>query len=201
MAKNIKNNSSSFVCCPCCNVKVRKYRLAQHVLKIHNLYLKDLLIRAKVYEELQYWFQQINQWLSKYMPNCYSYYEIDILKIMFAEEVLGYKYCMIIDFVDISKYTYMSTEEEYREKAIKLRKIFNEIKLYLTDLQNINEIKHYNSEHDIDWNECNSYETRFGKKYLGYLRRESKNSKFGSYPLHDDYSEGSNPEGFTNIDY
>lgn len=35
----------------------------------------------------------------------------------------------------------------------------------------------------------------------GYLRREDNDSKFGSYPLHDDYSEDSNPDKFTNLDY
>ncbi|WP_026736357.1 hypothetical protein [Fischerella sp. PCC 9605] len=197
MVKSIKHNSSPFASCPCCNVKVRQYRLAQHVLKVHKVHLRDLLIRAKVYDELQYWFKQVDQWLDKYMPNCYSYNEVDILKVMFAEEILGYKYCKIIDFIDTHKYS----EEEYREKTIKLRKIFDELKSCLTGLQNFHEIQEYNSERNINWHECNSYETRFGKKYLGYLRRESKNRRFGSYPLHDDYSEESNPEGFTNLDY
>lgn len=56
-------------------------------------------------------------------------------------------------------------------------------------------------EHDISWEELNTYETRFGEKYIGYLRREYDNSRFGSYPLHDDYSEESDNEGSTNLDY
>lgn len=190
-----------FVLCPCCNVKVREDRLAQHVLKVHKVHIKDLLISAKVYEELQYWFEQVDQWLDKHMSNCYSYYEIDILKIMFAEKVLGYKYPEIMNVIDTHKYSSIWTEKEYREKTIKLIIIIDDVKSDLTNLEDFIEIKGSNSERDIDWHECNSYETRFGKKYLGYLRRESQDSRFGSYPLHDDYSEESNPEEFTNLDY
>lgn len=41
------------------------------------------------------------------------------------------------------------------------------------------------------WNDCNTIDRSDGSKYLGYLRREYESSRFGSYPIHDDYSEES----------
>ena len=42
--------------------------------------------------------------------------------------------------------------------------------------------------------EINGYENDFAEKYIGYLRRENEGSKYGSYPLHDDYTEESFPD-------
>ena len=42
-----------------------------------------------------------------------------------------------------------------------------------------------------DWYECNTVDSIDGSKYLGFERREYQDSRFGSFPLHDDYSEDS----------
>lgn len=44
---------------------------------------------------------------------------------------------------------------------------------------------------DPSWYDCNSVDQMDGSKYLGYYRREYEGSRFGSFPLHDDYSEES----------
>lgn len=42
-----------------------------------------------------------------------------------------------------------------------------------------------------DWYECNSVDRMDGSKYIGYYRREYEDRQFGSFPVHDDYSEES----------
>lgn len=42
-----------------------------------------------------------------------------------------------------------------------------------------------------DWYECNTVDPIDGSKYLGFERREYKDSRFGSFPLHDDYGDES----------
>jgi len=104
------------------------------------------------------------------------------------------------NFSDIHKYIEEWNEEEYVQLSKKLTRLYNDIKGELVENEEELQEEFY-PERDIDWSELNGYETRFGKKYLGYLRREHENSRFGSYPLHDDYSEESDTEGFTNLDY
>ncbi|MGB5959837.1 MAG: hypothetical protein WBG73_04185 [Coleofasciculaceae cyanobacterium] len=41
--------------------------------------------------------------------------------------------------------------------------------------------------------ECNSWDYDDANKYCGYLAREYNGSRFGSYPLCDDYGEDSHP--------
>ncbi|HYW22202.1 MAG TPA: hypothetical protein VE956_23390 [Nodularia sp. (in: cyanobacteria)] len=61
--------------------------------------------------------------------------------------------------------------------------------------------RRYKEDRAVDWSEANSYDRHFGGKYLGYLRRECNGSRFGSYPLHDDYSEDSSPDQCSDFDY
>jgi hypothetical protein len=42
-----------------------------------------------------------------------------------------------------------------------------------------------------DWYECNTVDPIDGSKYLGFERREYEDSRFGSFPLHDDYGDES----------
>lgn len=44
------------------------------------------------------------------------------------------------------------------------------------------------------WDECNSYDRLDASRHIGYHRREYEDSQFGSYPMHDDYSEDSFPD-------
>lgn len=37
-------------------------------------------------------------------------------------------------------------------------------------------------------------DSRDGSKYIGFTRREYQESRFGSFPIHDDYSEESSPD-------
>jgi hypothetical protein len=69
------------------------------------------------------------------------------------------------------------------------------------DHQNRRNRRIYREDRIVDWSETNSYDRRFGGKYLGYLRREYNGSRFGSMPLYDDYSEHSDPDNFTDLDY
>ncbi len=193
MKKKRKCPSTKYlVSCPCCDAKVNKRKLGEHVLRVHQISIETLIFNKSVYEEIEYLFITIDEWLYKYMHNCYSRYEVDCLKIMFAEEVLKHKLNTIKNYL-----AYNWSEDEYRKESLKLRNSFQRIKHDITDLFKFNNINEHDVVREVNWEECNSYEKMFGKKYIGYLRRENNNSKFGSYPLHDDYSEDSNPDEFT----
>jgi hypothetical protein len=46
-------------------------------------------------------------------------------------------------------------------------------------------------EFESDFYDVNALEKMDGSKYIGYTRREYEGSRFGSFPIHDDYSEES----------
>jgi hypothetical protein len=92
--------------------------------------------------------------------------------------------------------------EEYLKLSRKFTNLVNAIEEDLITRTDLNDMFEEDDRyHEMDWYQANSYDNLFGKKYIGYLRREDNDSKFGSYPLHDDYSEDSNPDKFTNLDY
>ncbi len=50
------------------------------------------------------------------------------------------------------------------------------------------------SESEGSFGSIVSRDNRDGSKYIGFTRREYENSRFGSYPIHDDYGEDSFPD-------
>ena len=104
------------------------------------------------------------------------------------------------DFSVIHKYIAQWNEKEYIQISEKLNILYKNIKVDFSKNEKQLQKEIY-SKRDIEWSELNSYEIRFSKKYLGYVRREYQNSRFGSYPLHDDYIEELDSEGLTNLDY
>lgn len=50
-------------------------------------------------------------------------------------------------------------------------------------------------QRQASWDECNSFDRFDGSKNIGYHSWEYQNSQYGSYPMHDDYSEESFPGG------
>jgi len=51
----------------------------------------------------------------------------------------------------------------------------------------------YNNTAISKWHECNSSDRIDASKYWGYLAREYNGSRFGSYPMCDDYGDESSP--------
>jgi len=79
---------------------------------------------------------------------------------------------------------------------VKSDEVKNHLKKVHDDQQSVVDSEEFNDESDncVDWYACNSVDRMDGSKYIGYFRRERKDSRFGSFPIHDDYSEESSPD-------
>lgn len=57
------------------------------------------------------------------------------------------------------------------------------------------DVDYYTEEDDcssyMSWYDCNSVDPADASKYMGYYQREYGGSRFGSFPVHDDYGEDS----------
>lgn len=206
MAQIKKHNFFPFIHCPYCNVQVRQNRLEKHILKIHRRINNKRDINSHkfspksqsekeiFYQQLNFYFIEISDWIDRHLMDCNSPTLVNILAIMYLIKNCRYRKSHIKFFIN------NWDEEDYTKNSKKLRKLFDDIESDLFKNKEEFQSGTY-SKYGISWQEFNSYEARFGKKYIGYLRREYQNSRFGSYPLYDDYSEESDPEGFTNLDY
>jgi hypothetical protein len=195
--KNREKQSYSLILCRYCNAQVRCDRIQNHILKVHskkknkqhkqnNSYgYKKQVFRSRLHSCSEI----ISKWLDKHLHN-YEDYEKIFLSIM----LLAYKHKY--DDCTLNKFLPSWEKNIYKQEFKELKKIFNYIKFDLySDKKKFEEQKEqYKSKASIRWQEFNSYETRFGNKYIGYLRREYRGRRFGSYPLYDDHSEESNPE-------
>lgn len=200
MAETKKGNLTN---CWYCNVQVPRKLIKQHLKEVHKKRYRNKHKQSpqsqsekqKFYNQFDLYYDKISDCIDRYLMGEYSHEIIWIFTIMYLIKNCRYTKPHMKIFIN------NWDEEYYKEKSKKIIKKYNIIESRL-----LNEDKDEYEEEDeperhITWEELNSYEPRFGKKYLGYQRREYENSRFGSYPLHDDHSEESDPEGFTNLDY
>ena len=81
--------------------------------------------------------------------------------------------------------------------SVRFDRLKNHLKKVHHDQQSVvdseGSVEFENDESDdyVDWYACNSVDRMDGSKYIGYHRREYEDSRFGSFPVHDDYSEES----------
>ena len=76
----------------------------------------------------------------------------------------------------------------YCAASVSQKRFKKHIKRVHPDQQYINTLE---SSNCADWYDCNTVDPIDGSKYLGFERREYEDSRFGSFPLHDDYGEES----------
>jgi hypothetical protein len=189
---------------------VRLDRLKNHLKKVHhsqelNVDSDESVERAVktssslTVEKFKQVANLINSWLRRKKDYLYNPNNVKILTIMALENFMGYS------FDEINKLYGGRIQRDRYETGVKRLKATYEQMMDHLHKTLIRYSKHhidqktrnqYYSENDdsdgyADWYACNSVDRMDGSKYIGYHRREYEDSRFGSFPVHDDYSEES----------
>ncbi|MBD1848456.1 hypothetical protein [Leptolyngbya sp. FACHB-711] len=203
------NSSQQLVQCPKCHCSVRFDRLENHLKKVHcqeldvnneeNLEEFAESLECLTRDKFQEVISLINFWLRSKKDYLYNTNNVRILTIMALENFMGYS------FDEINKlYSNRIQRKLYETGAKRLEVLYEEMIdcLYKTSthyskhyIDRKNRKKYYFENGGfngyVDWYACNSVDRMDGSKYIGYHRREYDDSRFGSLPIHDDYSEES----------
>lgn len=204
------SSSPQLVQCPKCSCSVRSDRLKNHLQKVHHnqelsvdgdkpatkVPKHSSSLTVKKFKQVA---GLINSWLKRKKDYLYNPNNVTILTIMALEIFMGYS------FDEINKlYSGRLNTQRYEIGAKRLKITYEQMMDHLHKSL-IRHSKHYidqktrnqyYSEDDdshgyVDWYACNSVDLMDGSKYIGYHRREYEDSRFGSFPVHDDYSEES----------
>ncbi|PAX57190.1 hypothetical protein [Brunnivagina elsteri] len=80
----------------------------------------------------------------------------------------------------------------YNADAKRLEALYEKMVANLNSDHSYENFTRYSKHHtNSDWFDCNSVDRMDGSKYIGYTRREREDSRFGSFPVHDDYGDES----------
>lgn len=198
------NDSQQLICCPECNCSVRFDRLERHLWKVHNgesspKKQKPASSTSLKREKVRQVSTSIDSWLMRYKNYLYSSNNVKTLTIMAFVNFVGYGFEEINQF-----YNGKIDRERYEVRAKYLKLTYEQMVEHLNKSL-IRHSRHYiepsarsqyyaradNSDGCADWYGCNSIDRMGGSKYIGYYRREYEGSRFGSFPVHDDYGEES----------
>jgi hypothetical protein len=204
------NSSQQLVQCPKCSCSVRIDRLKNHLKKVHHdqesavdseesVEQDSKASGALTREKFNQVASLVNSWLRRKKDYLYNPNNVTILTIMALENSMGYS------FDEINKlYGGRIQRSPYKTGAKRLKVTYEQMMDHLHRTL-IRYSKHYidqstrnqyysekdESDDYVDWYACNSVDRMDGSKYIGYHRREYEDSRFGSFPVHDDYSEES----------
>jgi predicted GIY-YIG superfamily endonuclease len=140
----------------------------------------------------------VKSWLRRKKNHLYSNRNNStILTIATLEKFMGYEFYEIarlyggirIKFYEAGIKKLYSTYEQMIAESARFLVLYS--KNYIQK-----SIDQYNVDDErsgtyVSWYSLNSVDPIDGHKYIGYLGREYKDSRFGSYPLHDDYGDES----------
>jgi hypothetical protein len=141
----------------------------------------------------------VSSWIRRKKSYLYNQNNIQVLSIMILER-RGYS------FEDINTcFSNSISKERYKKRSNQLEPTYQEMSSHLRAFldrksskindsdENFDEYQSnkYQSDESMDWYDCNSVDRRDGSKYIGYTRREYEDSRFGSFPIHDDYGDES----------
>lgn len=204
--------------CPECQCLVRSDRLEKHLVKVHKIDKQEkvasltitsdnsegneeskpskLPLDRQIFDEIA---NLIGSWLRKNKEYfCRDEYIIT-LTLMFLEKTEGYSFAQVMsvhkeEFID---------KETYRQCSIKLVSTYDLMSNNILEKQRrrnrrnkpINSINSSESSDYANWYECNTVDPMDGSKYIGYTAREYESSRYGSYPIHDDYGDESWADG------
>jgi hypothetical protein len=123
------------------------------------------------------------------------------LTIMALENFMGYEFKEINEFYGgkIAKVKYEAKADRLKftyERMISVSKLFlephsrNHAQKFMDRSNSPGRL----IQVDVDWFFLNSVDPMDGSKYIGYLDREYEGSRFGTYPLHDDYGDEAWPD-------
>jgi len=206
------SSSQPLVRCPECNCQVRSNRLEGHRERAHvkrgepavssnprrKINKPSTPLTSEVFRRIE---SSVDFWVRRKQYHLYNPNNVNILIIMTLEEAMGYS------FAEINKYFGNKVlKDKYKVGAQRLKTIFKQMmeQRHLTPhrydtctnqtTSNCYDSKQSDEENSgdvADWYECNTVDRMDGSKYIGYHRREYESNRFGSFPIHDDYSDES----------
>jgi hypothetical protein len=204
--------------CPECQCLVRSDRLEKHLLKAHKIdkpaKVSSLTIASdkskskeeskpsklpldpQIFDEIA---NLIGSWLRKNKEYfCRDEYIIT-LTLMFLEKTEGYSFDQVMsvhkeEVIDREKYEQCSLKlvSTYELISHNILKKQRRITRYNQSIHSANASE---SSDYANWYECNTVDPMDGSKYIGYTAREYESSRYGSYPIHDDYGDESWADG------
>jgi hypothetical protein len=206
--------SQQLVQCPKCSAQVRIDRLSSHLEKVHTQPRKsqqnpceqegsDMNSPITSSE-----YKRISSIVSSWIRRKKSYFDkqtyIKTLSMMILERRHGHS------FEDINAFfSGRISKQIHEERVSKLEPTYREMSSYLDVYikkgkkgkaskgsgrpagKSHHDVDSCQSSDSTDWYDCNSVDKRDGSKYIGYTRREYENSRFGSFPIHDNYGDES----------
>jgi len=193
--------------CPECKCDVRFDRLKTHLKKIHKTpihntdqFTKKIASssRGLTIEKINKVSALINCWLKTNKNSFYKIENVKVLTVMTFEDFMGYSFDEINRFCNVT-----ISNEDHKVKTSRFKKVYEQM------LDNLYESLIYHKKNYVDqrskahyyfqgaanyseqgdWYTFNSVDRMDGSKYIGYQCREYENSRFGSFPIHDDYGE------------
>lgn len=206
-------SSQQLVPCPKCKCTVRFDRLKTHLQKVHKTQdhgndkpVKQTLSSSGdlTIEKFKQVSAFLNSWLRRYKDYLYNSNNVTILTILALENFMCYSFDEINKLyngkIDKEKYEVGTKRFKitYEQMMAHLhRNLLRHSKPYIAQQSRV---QYYSQDDDkcgnyVDWYACNSVDRMDGSKYIGYYRREYEDSRFGSFPVHDDYSEESWADG------
>lgn len=152
--------------------------------------------RSEVFQWIE---RLVDSWLYRKKKHFYNSDNAQTLTIMTLEKCMGYTFEDINNIYDgnVNKTCYelkaKRFEFTYEQMIDQIHKTIERYSNCSADsnARNQNYVENDSDRSYADWYTCNSVDRMDGSKYIGYHRREYEDSRFGSFPVHDDYSEES----------
>lgn len=204
------NSSRQLVQCLKCRCQVRKDRLRNHLEKVHGSQesgidskkpIKEVVISSNslTIETFGQVKDLVSSWLRRKKGYLYNPDNVKTLTIMALQDFMNYSLDEI-SRIDNKKIN----QEQHKKSTVRLRITYEQMikhleQVFISYSKNYTHQKtgnqYYLEDEDVDisvdWYTCNSVDRMDGSKFLGFTRREYEDSRFGSFPIHDDYSEES----------
>lgn len=193
--------------CHLCGCQVRQDRLVKHIAKVHQKNQKERKSKAAQSRPKKLTHLKIRRTLGTVSKWCRKNSSIGVkenyaktLSIMTLNKFMGYSFSEI-NQLNKGKLSW----ERYESNSQCLINVYNlmigdvgdVLLLYDQHVENSRQKNGHHSNHSesdsyaVDWRDCNTIDRMDGSKYIGYTRREYEGSRFGSFPIHDDYSDES----------
>ncbi|KPQ31747.1 MAG: Protein of unknown function (DUF3505) [Phormidesmis priestleyi Ana] len=210
------NTSHHLVQCPKCHCPVRFDRLKNHLKKVHHeqefaadsegsIQQNSEASAALTVDKIKQVESVIGSWLKGQKSYSCNSKNVTILTIMALERFMKYSLYEINDICvnnfprELYETGTKRLEVTYEQMMDHIYETLMPYSKYYIDWITGNQYYFENNESDgyVKSHSCKSVDRMDGSKYIGYYRREYQNSRFGSFPAHDDYSEDSWADGNT----
>lgn len=214
-------NQSVLVKCPECKCSVRSDRLEKHLRKAHGFSAKEAIAERDYVQfgipSDSRRFKEVCLLIEEFLARRNIFLEsleyVEDFSLIAFEMILGYTIDEVITIGGIqNRATYKSNSNKIKHLFFPLvEPLKTLLEPYKTGRsssfstsrssgkpQKSKNLKLYddcytegNRSVALNWYDCNSVDSNDASKYIGFYQREYGGSRFGSYPIHDDYSEES----------